>query len=142
MTTTTTDECIHGLGDPMWCALCRKNLGYRPGVDRQFSDCSVRTIVNLTGADYAEAVELLAAAGRRNGCGASETNVVDALAAAGWTARSTGSTLAAAVASGRSFFVAARRGRKGHAYAIVAGSILEAGQYASAGTSYRIYEVA
>jgi hypothetical protein len=137
-TALTTDECLHGL-EQFTCSLCRKAAGYRPGSDRHANDCTVVALANLTGADYAEALEMMAEAGRRNGCGAYAGQVHDALTAAGWTVTASTLTIDQAVRSGRNFHVTARKGKRGHSWAIVAGTHLNGWRD---GYRYRLYEVA
>jgi hypothetical protein len=118
-------ECIHGL-EPAWCTPCRKAAGYRPGTDRQYGDCAIIAFANVTGAGYDEAANLLAAAGRKAGKGTYEATLRMALAAAGFSTEATPITLSAAVRDGGTYLVIARHGRKGHAYAVVAGQVLNA----------------
>jgi hypothetical protein len=142
MSTTTVDtaECLHGIADPRWCSLCRKAAGYLPGTDRHTSDCTVIAVTHLTGATYPEAVDLLADAGRQPGRGVRDEVVIAAVRAVGWTVTPSGLDLDTAVRSGRSFLVAARKGRRGHAMAIVAGRLHNAGGW-TAGIRYRLWEV-
>jgi hypothetical protein len=142
MESTTATECIHDL-DPRWCAICRAKAGYLPGTDRQRADCSIRAIVDLTGASYAEAEALLAAAGRRPGQGVSPEVLVAALAAAGWTATPTPITIEQARSRpGRNYLVAAWQRRIGHAFTVVDGEVRNAGRYLVGGCRYEMYEVA
>lgn len=140
MTNLTMSECPHEMGDPMWCSLCRKNLGYRPGTDRHANDCTVITVATLTGASYEEALELLSEAGRRNGKGTSSEAVTKALEAAGWTVTPSSIRLEALPSSG-SYYVSAHRGRQGHAFAVVNGEPVNAGKFLRPGTSYRSFKV-
>jgi hypothetical protein len=122
---TAQEECLHLL-DPRTCSVCRKAAGYRPGTDRQENDCTIRTVMHLTGGTYAEAEDALRTAGRRNGAGAPHTVTRAALQSLGFTCRpycGTPDDALRASAAGRTFFVSARKGgRTGHAWAIVYGT--------------------
>jgi len=122
------DLCRHDI-DPRWCSLCRREAGYRPGSDQQFNDCTVWTVVNLTGADYTEAAELLAAAGRKDGHGACATAVHQVLTDCGWTVSSTNLTVAEAMCRPGQYHVSARRGGVGHSFCIINGQAFNAGSY-------------
>lgn len=144
MTENNAQECQHGMEDPMWCSICRKALGFVAGEDRHANDCTVIAIVNLTGASYSEALEALAVEGRKPGKGAFAVQTISALASFGFVA--TPSALRLEVVIGRkdgaTYFVSARRGGKvGHAFAIVNGEPINAGQFVRPGTSYRIFQV-
>jgi len=116
-------ECKHGM-ERAWCSLCREVDGFKAGSDRQRNDCTIQTVVNLTGAEYSEAQELLEAQGKRKGAGSTKEQTIAALAECGWVATRSSLTIEQAQRSGRSFFVSARRNRVGHAWAIVAGEQL------------------
>lgn len=136
----TESECIHGL-EPMTCSICKARLGYRPGSLRHRNDCTVVSVQNLTGATYAEALELMEAAGRKGGQGAYCEQVRAALAAAGWTCTPSSMDLPSAIRSGRTFLVSAHRRNGGHSYAIQGGKALNAGDWTQ-GVRYRLWEVA
>lgn len=138
--TTVTDLCIHDI-EPMWCSLCKAKLGYRPGQLTQQNDCTVLSVVAVTGCTYAEAVTLLAAAGRRPGHGATGSQVNAAVEAAGWIVTPSPLSMEVAAATGRTFLVSAFRGKMGHSFVITGGEYLNAGRYAQPGTRYRLREV-
>lgn len=139
--TLTRTECIHGIDDPMWCTPCRDANGYQSGIDRHRNDCTVMTVATLTGADYDEALSLLADAGRRPGHGATAEQVHAALRTAGWTVTASRLTLEQAVRSGRTYHVSARRGTRGHSFAITAGAVINDLGWMTASIRYRIWEV-
>lgn len=141
LTNTTAATCIHDMGDPMWCSLCRASLGYRSGVDRQYMDCAVKTVETLTGATYEEAVAMLAANGRQAGQGTKRQAIIDTLAAAGWVSRLSSKSLDQALRDGGTYHVVAYKGRKGHSFAIVAGKAHNASGWL-AGVRYSLHEVA
>jgi hypothetical protein len=139
---TTTAPCIHEM-DPATCAICRKAAGYRPGTDRHENDCTVRAFVNLTGADYAEALEYMAAAGRRAGKGCRVDITISALEAAGFTATSSSLTLEQAERDGGDFLVSGRRGNRGHAWTVQAGTQHGGNGWGNrGGTRYLIFRIA
>jgi hypothetical protein len=111
-----------------YCADCRdlaKIVRRRDGSLGMADDCAVQTFAEITGADYAEALEILLAAGYVPGMGTWCEDVREAFAAAGYatTERHGLTPDSAAVASqaGRAFYVSAQKGRKGHAWSIADG---------------------
>jgi hypothetical protein len=138
--TAETEECVHLL-PPMECSICRARLGYRPGTDRQRSDCTVQAVAALTAATYREAEALLAAAGRRPGQGAPAEVTCEAIRSAGWTVAPSPLTIEEALRSGGFYLVSAWRRRRGHAFALIGGQAVNAGQYISGGCRYRLFEV-
>jgi hypothetical protein len=139
-TQTTTDECQHGM-EPMWCSICKHAAGYKPGSMEHRNDCTVKAFVNLTGADYAEAVELLRNFGRKNGRGMQSEQLQDALKWFGFRITRSTLRLEDAPATGKTFLVSARRGKLGHAFVIQDGKFVNAGQFTKPGTQYRMWEV-
>jgi hypothetical protein len=143
MTTTTAPatECRHGM-EAAWCAICRREAGYRPGSDRQRNDCTVVALAHLTGATYDEAVEMLAVQGREAGQGAHRSLVREALAAAGWATHQPAVSIAEALVDGGSYYVSAQRGKVRHGFAIVAGQVHnDLGWLARGGFRYQIFAV-
>jgi len=138
--TAETEECVHLLA-PMECSICRALLGYRPGTDRQRSDCTVQAVAALTAATYREAEALLAAAGRRPGQGAAAEVTVAAIRSAGWTVTPSPLTIDEALRSGGFYLVSARQRGRGHAFALIGGEAVNAGRYISGGCRYRLFEV-
>lgn len=128
MTTTTylPAECIHGL-EPVWCSICKRDAGYRPGTTRQQGDCAVLSFTELTGADYAEALERLAAAGRSKGSGTALSTILAALTDAGFSATETRT-----ITRSGTYLVAAYKNGRGHAFTVVNGKINRGGEYVNA----------
>lgn len=133
--------------DLAFCATCRDQANIRRDRDGELrfdGDCAVRAFAAITGADYAEAAELMAVAGFRPGRGTPPMEGArTAFEAAGYGFRSTSMDLGeakAASATGRAFYVSSykRRGRPGHAWAIVDGRHIGAW---SPPFNYRIFEV-
>lgn len=141
MTTTTylPAECVHGM-EPYCCAICKARAGYRPGTDRQEGDCGVESFTELTGADYGEALELLAAAGRTAGAGTTVDTMLTALAAAGFTATPAPVRHGYYPTTG-AYLCAAWIGGKGHAFTIIDGTLNRAGRWAHA-RNLRMWRVA
>jgi hypothetical protein len=132
------EECIHLLR-PLECSLCRKAAGWLPGQDRQDNDCSVQAFSELTGASYTEALEILAAHGRKGGRGMQERALVAALEDSGFATKPV--VYAGMWPTKGAYLVCAYKGRCGHAFTIVDGTVVNGNGWTS-GVRVRVYRVA
>jgi len=130
-----------------YCADCRDLAGLRrdkvTGEVVYQGDCAIRTFAEITGADYAEAVEIMRDAGARPGNGTAKGVLQAALQASGFKVTEVTRVIRvedAAVESrfGRRYYVSASKGRTGHAWSVVDGTHNRPWPLPF---SYRIYEV-
>ena len=130
--------------DLAFCADCRdlaKIIRHRDGTLGFRSDCVVQTIVEVLGADYAEALEMARDAGYVPGKGTPADRLPAIFEAAGYRVRPSGFGLEGAIAAsaaGRVFVVSAVKGRKGHAWSITGGQANRAYQPPF---RYHLYEI-
>src|SRR5258707_15227806 len=89
------------------------------------SDCAVATFVEVTGARYDEAVEVMRAVGYRPGQGTPSQGILSALTSLGWSAVKTSVRIEdaeRASRNGRVFIVYGRKGSKAHSWSILNGT--------------------
>lgn len=115
---------LHDMG---YCTDCRdlaKIVRKSDGTLGYAGDCAVQTFAEITGASYDEAVTALRDAGYIPGRGTPVAGIAAAFTASGFQAARSSvhiDRLPALSATGRVFFVAGFKGRKGHAWSVVDG---------------------
>lgn len=145
-TAFTADRC--DLHDISSCADCARKAGLRrdrQGQTRYDKDCAVATFSELTELPYADAAEIMLAAGFSPRKGTPEANIVGAFRDSGYTVTEVTRQLTpeaalavTALDQTKAFFVAGYKGKRAHAWSI------HHGQYHRAYRPpyrYRIYEV-